>query len=293
MDVSYYLDGKLKSNLDILIDAVTKKWDAVLIVDGIEGAGKSTFAAQIANYLTKKTNPNNNFNLNNVVFTPEQFEHAVLTNRETAIVWDESVFGALASEWSTIVNKTITKLFITIRSRQLYVIILIPFIYMLQPYLAIGRTRALFHIWTPDGIKRGYFKFYNFDKKRELYIRNKKYYTYSHIKPDFQGKFQETDNLFFSQHEYDQKKDEAVKKLTFNINEERKEVKKIYEKYKKSLTLGIFQLTQIEPRVSINALARIFGLKPNEITKFLFEARELNEYKNKDDILYYKVINFF
>ena len=48
---NYYLDGYLKSNLDIVKKDVKKDFDAFIIIAGREGYGKSTLASQVALYL--------------------------------------------------------------------------------------------------------------------------------------------------------------------------------------------------------------------------------------------------
>ena len=154
------------------------------------------------------------FNLDNVVFTAQQFEKAVTTlPPKSAILWDEAVFGAMATEWSTIVNRTITKLMVTIRKKQLFINVIVPWIYMLQPYLAVGRTRALIHTVTPDGIQRGHFRFYDYVGKQQLYFKNKKFYTYYGVKEVFKGTFAKSDNLFYDEDEYDKKKDVAIESI--------------------------------------------------------------------------------
>jgi len=199
-------------NLDFLIRAVDKKWDGILLIDGVEGSGKTTFGCQVSYYEAWKCG--SSFTLENVVFTAEQFEHAVISlPSKSVILWDEAIFGAWATEWATLINRTIVKLMVTIRKKQLFINIIIPWIYMLQPYMAVARTRALLHVTTPDGISRGYYRFYDYPSKQMLYFKNKRFYTYFNAKTAFHGYFKSTHGLFFDEKEYDLKKDTAIKEL--------------------------------------------------------------------------------
>lgn len=211
-DKKYSMNEMLKINLEYLNKAVNAKWDCIILIDGVEGSGKTSFGSQIG-YFFSHINKRS-FSVRNIVFTAQQFEHAVTTfHPHSTIIWDEAVFGAMATEWASIVNKTITKLLVTIRKRQLFIIIIIPYIFMLQAYLAVGRTRCLLHVHTPDGIKRGYFKFYNYTGKQFLYFKNKKFYTYKGVDPIFIGTFAKSNGFFFDENKYEEKKDLAINDL--------------------------------------------------------------------------------
>jgi|TARA_R100000093_G_scaffold41_2_gene114 hypothetical protein len=208
----FSMNEMLKNNIDFLIKAVSKGWDGILLFDGVEGSGKTTLASEVSSYEAYQSK--RKFDLSHVVFTAEQFNEAVNNSPPgSAILWDEAVFGALGVEWASIVNRTITKLMVTIRKKRLFINIVIPWIYMLQPYLAVGRTRALIHVMTPDGISRGYFRFYDYTGKQQLYFRNKKFFTYYGVKEAFKGTFPQADNIFYNDKEYQKKKDEAISSI--------------------------------------------------------------------------------
>ncbi len=215
-DKEYSMGEDHKANLDYLVKCVKHDWDAITLYDGVEGVGKTTKAVQDGYYESYSYNPKkHSFGLSNVVFTVPQFEQAVTTlSPGSCIIWDEAVFGALGIEWASIVNKTITKLMVTIRKKKLFIKVVIPWIYMLQPYLAIGRTRALIHCYTPDGLRRGYFRLYNYKQKQSLYFRNKKFFTYNGVRPEYRGTFSNTKGMFYDEVEYEAKKDNAIKSIT-------------------------------------------------------------------------------
>lgn len=215
-DKNFYMDGYLKKQLDFLTDCVARNWDGVFMIDGVEGGAKSRgLAFPCAYYL------DNRFNLDKVVFTPKQFEEAVLTlPHSSAIVWDEFVLGGgLSTEFMTSAQKSIMKMFSTIRKKRLFIILIIPTFFNIAPYFSVHRSRFLLHIYTPDGISRGKYKIYTWDTKRKLYFKGKKEWNYSIVPADFKCSFYDDvspdkqPNLFFSDDEYEAKKDEAIKSI--------------------------------------------------------------------------------
>ena len=245
-DKKYEMDEVLKTNLDYLNKAVKVKWDAPLIVDGVEGAGKTTLTDQICYYqaYTNKTV----YNLNNVVFLPEQFEEFVdYALPFTPVNWDEAVFATMGEDWAKTINKTILKKWVTIRKKRLFINVCIPWIYLMRIYYAVGRTRALIHVYTPDGISRGKFKIYNYNEKRELYMKNKRNYSYDGIKPSYtNGNFIDTEGLFYSAKEYDDKKEEAIRSLNVNTKKEQKWKIRCLQLYELYETIGGKQDTLAE-----------------------------------------------
>ena len=180
---NYYMDGYLKPNLDSIKKLVKKDWDFVFIVDGMEGGGKSTFALQIALYLDPT------LNLDRVVFDSEEFEKAVLkAEKYQSIIYDEAITGLYSREAMQYINTTLTKLLAQIRQKNLFIFVILPSFFDLDKYVSMWRARGLFNIYTKN-FQRGYFAFYDYATKRDLYILGKKYYNYHMKKPTFKGRY--------------------------------------------------------------------------------------------------------
>ena len=71
VEKGFYMDGKLKENLDFEVARVKKNWDCIFIVDGEEGAAKSTLGSTIAYYLSQQFETK--FDIDDIVYTNEQF----------------------------------------------------------------------------------------------------------------------------------------------------------------------------------------------------------------------------
>ena len=234
--------------------AVSKKWDGVIITDGMEGSGKTSLAI----YIAHKLDPT--INLNRIVFTPEQFFEAV-DNAQIgeAIVWDEFVTAGLSNDFFEEAQRTLIKKMVMIRKKNLYIIWVMPYFFMLGRYFAVARSRFLMHSYTPDGIERGYWKAWNYDRKRKMYFRGKKEFDYC-IDPYLTGTFED----FFTTHpdiinieEYEKKKEEA----SYNIDKKGKkdnkeEESKIVIKYRTALN-NLIESCRTDKKYTLHELADI------------------------------------
>jgi len=140
-DDNFYLDGYLKSNLDLLSQSLKKDYDFFIVIDGRERFGKSTLASQIAYYLDPT------YNLDRCVFTADQFAEAVeKAEKFQAIVFDEA-HGYLGSRSSmSSFNKKLVKIMTEMGSKNLIVILCLPNFFELDKYPAIWRSSCLLHV---------------------------------------------------------------------------------------------------------------------------------------------------
>lgn len=182
----YYMDENLSVNLDIAKDVITKDWDMIFAVDGAEGSGKSVLAQQAAFYCDPTlTN-------DRIVFTPFQFKKAILDAKKfQAVIYDEAYTGLSSRATMSLINRALVSMLAEIRQKNLFVFVVMPTFFDLDKYVAIWRSRALLHVYVGDNFQRGFFCFYNADRKKNLYINGKKYYSYAESagKPNFRGRF--------------------------------------------------------------------------------------------------------
>lgn len=201
-DKELYLDGFLKSNMDLARDVVKKDWDMVFCVDGLEGSGKSVLAQQCAFYLDPS------LDISRITFNPTEFREAIeRADKYQAVIYDEA-YGGLASRQSmSLVNKALVSMMAQIRQKNLFVFIVMPCFFELDKYVAVWRSRALIHVYLQDNFKRGFFSFFNAGKKKELYMKGKKFYEYK-VRPNFRGRF--TKGYSVDEEAYRQKKLDAL-----------------------------------------------------------------------------------
>lgn len=193
---------------------IHQDFDAVIIIDGKEGAGKSVLAQQIAYYL----DVDHKITLSQIVFSVDDFKKAILSLKPgKAIVWDESRSGLNRRRSMGTDNIEVTDLLAESRQKNLFVILVMPSFYDMDRSAAVHRSRALIHVWyfwdkeDPDRpLKRGYFRFYNEDAKMTLfdtpYYRNK----YPRLSGQFfDGRF--VNHYVVDKEAYKKKKAEAMR----------------------------------------------------------------------------------
>lgn len=201
-----YMDGKLHRSIENKIKPKVHKkdFDWVWIVDGPEGSGKSVFAFQLAKVLDPS------FNLSRVCMTPNEFTKAILKAKKgQCVIFDEAFTGFSSRASLTEINRLLVSLMMEMRSKNLVVIIVMPTIFLLDRYVALFRARGLFHIYLKNG-KRGRWCYFNNKKKKILYLKGKKLFSYKEPRSKFRGRFYDTYTI--NEEEYRAKKSEALMK---------------------------------------------------------------------------------
>ncbi len=203
-----YMDGYLQSNLNEIIDMIRLNFDGVLLVDGMEGSGKSELGLQLCLYVDKK------FNEQNVIYTVNDFIRWIDTAKPgSACLWDEFVLAGLSTDALTQMQTILIKKFTIIRKKNLFIVLVIPYIFMLRKYFAVARTRALIHVYT-KGKNRGFFRFYNYSEKTWIYNYGYKTWIYSEkIKPSFYATFTVWSEKYLDHSVIESKKDNAMKQI--------------------------------------------------------------------------------
>lgn len=200
----YSMDGKLHRNLKLIKQRITTKdFDYVMVIDGEEGAGKSVLAMQIAKFIDPS------FNLNDMSWDGLTFVKSIMDSKQHKVkVFDEAFTGLSARKSLSQINNMITSLIMEMRQRNLFVIIVLPTVFMLDPYIAKFRARSVIHVYTKKG-KRGRFVVFNKRKKNVLIDKGKKTYSYNYPKTGFYGRF--TDKYTVDEAKYRELKSLALR----------------------------------------------------------------------------------
>ena len=237
----YYMEKELKGNLDILKEAIANNWDGLLVVDGAEGSGKSVFTQQLAYYCDPT------LNADRICFTPDEFKETVLNAEKfQAVVYDEAFLGLSSRKAMSDTNHSIVSMLTEIRQKNLYIFIVLPTYFDLDKYVAIWRSRALVHVYA-NKFERGYFGFYDFKGKKQMYVYGKKFYAYNRKYASFAGTFPDV---------YTVGKEEYTKKKLASLHKYNKSMES-----NKEATLHIWRNRYIMHLYRSN-------LKVPEITKF-------------------------
>jgi hypothetical protein len=200
-----YIDGYLKDNLDRAKEIIKQDWDIVFLYDGYEGCGKSVKAMQDCFYFDQT------FNMDRICFDPRQFTQAIRKAEPyQAVLYDEAFTGLNARAAMSLINRTLIKMLAEIRQKKLFVAIVMPTFFDLDRYVAIWRSRALIHVYMGKNFQRGYFMFFNMERKKQLYVLGKKYYSYYKPDSNFKGRF--TNTYVIDEKEYRKRKKDSLMK---------------------------------------------------------------------------------
>jgi len=207
-ETNYYVSKDVKRQFEHALHVVVKgNQDRIFVVDGREGLGKSTLAMQLA-YLVDKS-----FNIDRIAFNATEFERILKkADNYQAIVFDEAFNGLSSKSALSKENKRLVQILMECRQRNLFIFIVLPSIFLLEKYVAIFRSQALFHVFAPKkyGMRR-YYRIFNYVNKKTLYLYGKKLMSYNRPRVNkthrFYGKIPEA----IAKEAYDKKKHNAFK----------------------------------------------------------------------------------
>ncbi len=192
--------------------------------------------------------------LGNIVFTANQFEERIKkAKRNEAIIFDESFNGLSSKGAISKENKRLVRILMMCRQRNLFIFIVLPSFFLLEKYIGLFRSTALFNvIASRKNFKLRYYKVYNYRKKRELFIRGKNLMDYSRPKIPKSYRFFKKLPPNIDRKAYDKKKLETFRDEGKEESEESKTIKQrnflfyiLKEKYKLSYA-GIAKLLEVD-----------------------------------------------
>lgn len=210
-DKNFYMNHNLKELLDLCKKREEKKWDNCIIIDGKERAGKSTLAKIIGYYYASITNKK--FSVDNIYFDPVKLRNDARNTKNQIFVWDEAAIGGEAISWQNKEIQQLNRIMQTCGKYQHFYIFIIPQFHRLHRYLAVERSIALLHVYSPDMLKRGDYLCLNEQQKTWVYNKNKISESYgSNWSFNASWAMKNTENLI-DEEAYEKKKDEAIAML--------------------------------------------------------------------------------
>lgn len=195
---SYYMNKKLKAKWDKIKDGQLAKIDddRFFIVDGRERSGKSLFTIQQAAYIdpTILDDGANGELLPRITFSAEETLKAIRETKSTkehtrVIIVDEAFRGMSSKSALSKENKMLAQAVQEMGQNNIVMFIVAPRFFMLELYMAVLRSRALFHIQKDKKSNKRSFKVYNETKKGLLYqLGMRKGWAYK-VKTNFRDRF--------------------------------------------------------------------------------------------------------
>lgn len=224
----FYMDDRLKLQLDVLLKNIKNDWDFTILITG-QGevrVGKSMIAMQIACYwaymMEKLHGIKVPFNLgDNFVFEGRELikkgNHLGVNHPYSPLVFDEAGADLEGRKVMSGSTQLVLDYFRECGQYNMLNVLVLPEFFDLPKGIAITRSIFLidvFYMADDEGVfKRGYFNFYSRRGKKLLYLYGKKDLNYSIIKSDFKkipGRFH---NFYtINESEYRLAKQQALKR---------------------------------------------------------------------------------
>lgn len=269
-----YMDNLLYKRIQQkIIPRIQKKdSDWVIVIDGPEGSGKSVFATQFG----KVVDPS--LDISRVCMTPEQFRNAIIgAKRGQCVIFDEAFTGLSSRAALSEINKLLVSLMMEMRQKNLFVIIVLPTFFMLEKYVALYRSKGLFHLYLKNG-RRGRWMYFNNKKKKMLYLLGKKLFSYDRPKSNFRGKF--FDGYTVDEYSYRKKKSDALSSKSRNTKSEE------FKEQRDLLLLALKEKLGIS-MTNLSKLCKEYGviLERNTISEILHHKTDINTNEDSNGIL--------
>ena len=273
-----YIDRTLYENIKILAKNIVRDMTYLGIISSSTlevGTGKSVFVQQVAEAYLEAVREyhgiDNSLTMKNIVFSPKDLiERSFKIPKYSTIIldeWEDSHY------WSEL-GMSLRQFFRKCRQLNLFMLIIIPNFFQLPLAYAVSRSVFFIDVKFAGEFERGYFRFFSFNKKKDLYLRGKKTQNYGIVKPDFWGRF--SDGYVIPEKEY-----RRVKYLDM-LKFESKDSKPPTEK---EIKVKLFkQIYQNLEKISIKDLSRGFGISERTAYRWLKEKDE-TDFDNKTHIL--------
>ena len=193
-DLKFSLDKGLKKKVDLMIQRCTQKnpkKDALLLIEGGEGEGKSNLSFQLGYYIHHKTG--RDFSSKNVFFHAEEVLKFAQSTENQIIIYDEPALDMMGAEWWKQEQLNIVKLLMTARKKRHFFIFNLTKFYKFQEYIVVDRALGMVHVYSRKEMEPGRFVYikkksieilYNTYKKNKQRLY-KKYTTLRGSFPDF------------------------------------------------------------------------------------------------------------
>lgn len=172
---AFWLPSKVKEILDKVKYIKSKDFDAVILIDGMERAGKSLRAINCGQYLSDEQLTINNFcrGLKDTAKKMRELPDGSI------IILDEGsqVFGSKDTMAKQV--KALLKLMDVVGQKNFVFIICLPSFFDLNRQIAVRRSKFLFTVGVDENYNRGSMTCHGEESKKWLYIKGKKTEDYS------------------------------------------------------------------------------------------------------------------
>lgn len=276
---NFPLEKHYYRKLELIAKRVTRKSpksDAVMIFEGAEGEGKTTYAVGSAFVLADLTG--REFNEKNVFFDVNKLREVAQSTKEQILIWDEPALQALRRDWRSEVVANFERLLMMARKKRHIIMICMTKFFKFSEYIVVDRAICLVHVYSRNQVEAGRF-FYVKKKKLEWlwndYMKRRQRSYMKHSCKVTRGTFPDVMNpdyeynilKYFDIDYYEKMKDEAIESIG---KDDKKEVKNKLDKVKQNILLN--------DKVTNKEKAEMFGVTLRTIHNWLEKLRQETDY---------------
>ncbi len=262
----YSMEKGFIKKLDAMIErceSQKRKRDAVLIVEGPEGEGKTTFSAACGMYISEKTG--RPFSDKNLFFDIEEMIKFAKENSKQIIVWDEPALQALSGDHASKIVRDLKRLLMMARKKRHFFLINITYFHKFNDYIIVDRPCGLVHIYTRKSTDQARFVYIpekNLPRLWDDWRRSKKRNYFKYSSKLARGTFSDILNEDYKKNilssfdidAYEERKDEAIAQI--GEKKSKKEVEVLKFKYGMYLIAKRFNLNKKEVGEIVDAKQR-------------------------------------
>ena len=131
------------------LQVIKRDQDYLGVVDGGEARASQSLLRSAPQFATQPFADSPH--LERTCFTPEEFTEQIMkAQRYQAIVLDEARAALNSRQSMTKVSRALTSMLAEVRQKNLFLFVVLPSIYDLDKYVALWRTKSLFHLYLED-----------------------------------------------------------------------------------------------------------------------------------------------
>lgn len=192
-----YIDGKLFQVVLNIFYILSKDWDCVFQIDGLEGSGKSILGIFLGWILSK-----GRLGIKNIAENSDDAINKLETlEKGSVLIIDEGGLSFSSKEVMKKEQRKLVGILNVIRQKQMILIIIAPSFFELNKYISIHRSKFLLHVYTDKRMERGRFAYFSTKQKKMLYeIGKKNFNSYSKPRSKFVGRFIDWKPFFYKEY---------------------------------------------------------------------------------------------
>jgi hypothetical protein len=263
----YALDDNLLEKINLMTERCVQKnpkRDAVLLIEGAEGEGKTSLSVALAYYISSISN--REFSHKNIFFDVAKMIKFLQNTDGQIAIWDEPALQALSGDALSRVVKNLKRMLMMCRNKRHFIIINMTYFTEFGGYIVWQRPLGMIHVYSRNGLQAGRFVYIRKKYLERLWLdwKSKKQRNYKKwgsnicrgtfpdvLNPDYKGNVLEDFNF----NAYEKNKNDAISSI--GVLEERPSE----DKLRKDIILEMIRNNENSPNKLTNEqVMKVFGI---------------------------------